>query len=145
MVVDKDNPFDASHLDLLGGLGFEFKVREMGLLDEAISEFQKVVMSTKTNKTEIHANLLNSCHILALCFMEKGIAPVAVKWYIRALKIPQLDSETIMALQYDLGNAYEYASDFQAALENFTEVYSQNIDYRDVSERIQSLQLKKGL
>jgi tetratricopeptide (TPR) repeat protein len=82
--------------------------------------------------------------MLALCFMEKGMAPVAVKWYKRALKIPQLESETIVALQYDLGNAYEHASDFPAALENFTEVYSQNIDYRDVSERIQSLQSKKG-
>ena len=69
---------------------------------------------------------------------------IAVKWYQRALDIPELESETILALYYDLGLAYEQGSDIPAALESFTEVYSQNIDYRDVAERIQLLQKKSS-
>ena len=114
--------------------------REMGLLDEAVSEFQKVAK----NATEFPPNFLQSCHLLALCFMEKEMPRLAVKWYQRTLEIPDLESETILALHYDLGLAYEQGSDIAADLESFTEVYSQNIDYRDVAERIQSLQKKSS-
>jgi len=38
-----------------------------------------------------------------------------------------------------LGSAYEAAGNKRAALQNFNEVYSNNIDYRDVAERIKAL------
>ena len=59
---------------------------------------------------------------------------------MRALQTPGLDEETTLALYYELGLAFEQAGDFRLALENFTEVYSQNIDYRDVAEKIRLLQ-----
>ena len=119
-------------------LGVAF--REMGLLDEAIGEFQKVVKGS--GRGNFPVNFLQACSLLAICFMEKKMPAIAVKWYLRALETPGLDEEALMALQYDLGLAYEQAGDAQNALERFTEVYSQNIDFRDVADKIRELQQK---
>jgi tetratricopeptide (TPR) repeat protein len=119
-------------------LGVAF--REMGLLDEAIGEFQKVVKGS--GKGNYPLNFLQVCSLLAICFMEKKMPAIAVRWYVRALETPGLDEEAVMALQYDLGVAYEQAGDARHALERFTEVYSQNIDFRDVAEKIRELQPK---
>jgi tetratricopeptide (TPR) repeat protein len=119
-------------------LGVAF--REMNLLDEAIGEFQKVVK--RAGKGPHPPNYLQACSLLAICFMDKGMAPIAVKWYCRALETPDLDEEALLALQYDLGVAYEQAGDARRALEKFTEVYGQNIDFRDVAEKIRIFQQK---
>jgi tetratricopeptide (TPR) repeat protein len=119
-------------------LGVAF--REMGLLDESIGEFQKVVRGA--GKGKYPPNFLQACSLLAICFMEKRMPALAVRWYKRALETPDLDEEALMALQYDLGVAYEQAGDSRNALERFTEVYSQNIDFRDVAEKIRELQQK---
>jgi tetratricopeptide (TPR) repeat protein len=119
-------------------LGVAF--REMGLLDEAIGEFQKVVKGAQ--KGHYPENFLQACSLLAVSFMDKGMPQIAAKWYMRALETPELDEESTLALQYDLGVAYEQAGDTHGALEKFSEVYSQNIDYRDVAEKIRALQQK---
>jgi tetratricopeptide (TPR) repeat protein len=119
-------------------LGVAF--REMGLLDESIGEFQKVVKIA--GKGHFPANFLQACSLLAICFMEKKMPAIAVKWYLRALEVPGLEEEATQALQYDLGVAYELSGDARHALERFTEVYSQNIDFRDVAEKIRELQQK---
>jgi tetratricopeptide (TPR) repeat protein len=119
-------------------LGVAF--REMALLDEAIGEFQKVVKGS--GKGNYPANFLQACSLLAICFMEKKMPAIAVKWYLRAMETPGLDEEAQMALQYDLGLAYEQAGDSRNALQSFTEVYSQNIDFRDVAEKIREHQQK---
>ena len=121
-------------------LGVAF--REMGLLDESIGEFQKVVRGAGKGKYPV--NFLQACSLLAICFMEKRMPALAVRWYKRALETPDLDEEALMALQYDLGVAYEQSGDSRSALERFTEVYSQNIDFRDVAEKIRELQQKVG-
>ncbi|MFB3922360.1 MAG: tetratricopeptide repeat protein [Terriglobia bacterium] len=119
-------------------LGVAF--REMGLLDEAIGEFQKVVKGAQKDK--FPPNFLQACSLLAVCFTDKGMPAIAAKWYLRALETPGLDDESVLALQYDLGVAYEQAGDTRTALEKFSEVYSQNIDFRDVAEKIRTLQQK---
>jgi len=119
-------------------LGVAF--REMGLLDEAIGEFQKVVKGA--HKGHYPENYLQACSLLAVSFMDKGMPQIAIKWYTRALEFPDLDEESTLALQYDLGVAFEQAGDTRNALEKFSEVYSQNIDYRDVAEKIRALQKK---
>jgi len=128
----KDDP--ETHYNL--GVAF----REMGLLDESIGEFQKVVKGA--GRGNFPSNFLQACSLLAICFMEKKMPAIAIKWYLRALETPGLDEEALMALQYDLGLAYEQAGDSHNALERFTEVYSQNIDFRDVADKIRELQQK---
>jgi tetratricopeptide (TPR) repeat protein len=108
--------------------------REMGLLEEAISEFQKVASSADKGPAFRYA--MQCSTLLGLAFMEKGQPAIAAIWYERALKTPGLDQESILALRYDLGVAQELAGDTHAAYTSFTQVYAMNIDYRDVSERI---------
>jgi tetratricopeptide (TPR) repeat protein len=108
--------------------------REMGLLEEAISEFQKVASSADKGPAFRYA--MQCSTLLGLAFMEKGQPAIAAIWYERALKTPGLDQESILALRYDLGVAQELAGDAKAAYTSFSQVYAMNIDYRDVSERI---------
>ena len=117
-------------------LGIAF--REMGLLEEAISEFQKVAKATDRGKPFRYA--MQCCTLLGLAFMEKGQPSIAAIWYERALLTPGIDSESILALRYDLGVAQESAGEAAAALKSFSQVYAMNIDYRDVAERISALQ-----
>ena len=117
-------------------LGVAF--REMGLLEEAIGEFQKVAKANDHGKAFRYA--MQCSTLLGLAFMEKGQPDIAAIWYERALSTPGLDSESKLALRYDLGVAQESAGDLEAALKSFSQVYAVNIDYRDVAERIASLQ-----
>lgn len=112
--------------------------REMGLLDEAIGEFQKVAKAIQKGKQFAYA--MNCSTLLALSFADKGEPKIAALWYQRALETPGLDQEATLALRYDLGISLEQAGESHAALDSFRQVYAMNIDYRDVADRIATLQ-----
>jgi tetratricopeptide (TPR) repeat protein len=112
--------------------------REMGLLDEAIGEFQKVAKAVQKGKPFRYT--MNCSTMLGLSFMDKGEPNIASLWYQRALEVPGLEHETILALRYDLGLALEAGGDSSAALDCFRQVYAANIEYRDVADRISTLQ-----
>jgi pilus assembly protein FimV len=112
--------------------------REMGLLDEAIGEFQKVAKAVQKGKPFRYS--MNCATLLALSFMDKGEPKIASLWYQRALDVPGLDQEAVLALRYDMGMALDMAGEANAALDSFRQVYAMNIDYRDVADRIATLQ-----
>ena len=116
--------------------------REMGLLDEAIGEFQKVAKAVQKGKPFSYA--MNCSTLLALSFMDKGEPKIASLWYRRALETPDLEQESILALRYDLGLALESAGEAKSALDSFQQVYAMNIDYRDVADRISALQKQES-
>ena len=111
--------------------------REMGLLDEAITELQKVC--TSIDRGHAFPQTIQTYTWLAQCFLEKGVPEAAVRWYDKALKVVGIDGETRVALHYELASAYEAAGDKASALHHFMDVYGSNIDYRDVAERIKAL------
>ncbi|MGA8538491.1 MAG: tetratricopeptide repeat protein [Terriglobales bacterium] len=116
-------------------LGVAF--REMGLLDEAIAELQKVCTAIERGKA--FGQPVQTYTWLAQCFIDKGVPEAAIRWYEKALSLPGLDDQVLLAINYELGSACEIANDKPAALRYFTGVYGANIDYRDVAERIQAL------
>jgi tetratricopeptide (TPR) repeat protein len=116
-------------------LGVAF--REMGLLDEAIGELQKVCQAVDRGHPFPH--IMQTYTWLSQCFLDKGVPEAAIRWYERALKLTTIDDETRTALHYELALSYEAAGDKPAALHHFMEVYGSNIDYRDVAERIKTL------
>ena len=116
-------------------LGVAF--REMGLLDEAIGELQKVIQAVEHGRQ--FPQMIQTYTWLAQCFLDKGVPEVAVRWYEKALQLPSLDQETKTALHYELGSSFEIAGNKPAALSNFLQAYGSNIDYRDVAERIKAL------
>ncbi|HEV2488708.1 MAG TPA: DUF6584 family protein [Candidatus Acidoferrales bacterium] len=127
---------DDEDLETHYNLGIAY--REMGLLDEAIGEFQKVAKSVQSGRSFRYA--MQCSTLLGVTFMDKQEPKIAALWYGRALEMPGLDQETVLALRYDLGVAEEQGGDRRAALESFRQVYAINIDYRDVAERIAGLQ-----
>jgi tetratricopeptide (TPR) repeat protein len=129
VVAGDDDP--ETHYNL--GVAF----REMGLLDEAIAELQKVC--TAIDRGKAFAQPVQTYTWLAQCFLDKGVPEAAIRWYEKALSVPGLDEEARVAINYELGSACETAMDKPAALRHFTSVYGSNIDYRDVAERIQAL------
>jgi tetratricopeptide (TPR) repeat protein len=130
--VDSSEPEDP---DTHYNLGVAFK--EMGLLDEAIGELQKVCHAI--DRGQEFTQIMQAYTWLAHCFVEKGVPEASVKWYEKALKVASADEQAKMAVHYELAAAHEAAGNKKAALDNFMEVYGSNIDYRDVAERIKAL------
>jgi len=120
----------AEDYDTRYNLGIAYK--EMGLLDEAIAEFQLAA------KDEVRS--LECCSMLGLCFMEKGMPDIAIKWFSKGLAIPGRREEEYHGLRYDLAQAYEAAGQPERALELYMEIFRENIKFRDVQERVKELQ-----
>ena len=105
--------------------------REMGLLDEAIGEFQVAAKDP--------GHLVLCCSMLGLCFLDKGLPELAVKWYRRGLEAPGIGEEDTLGLLYDLGCAYLAVDDQASAYKAFVDLYGINTNYRDVVARIEEL------
>ena len=127
---------DADDPDTHYNLGVAF--REMGLIDEAISELQKVCRFLDNGVP--FSQPMQAYTWLAQCLVDKGAPQAAIRWYEKALRVNGIGEDSRLAVYYDMANAYEVAGNSKAALDNFMEVYGANIDYRDVADRIRSLQ-----
>lgn len=132
---DTDTSHETGDPETHYNLGIAFK--EMGLLDEAIGELQKVCHAVDGGAG--FSQPIQAFTWLAQCLVDKGVPEAAVRWYERALKIPGLDVSSRCSIYYDLGAAYEASGDKKTALANYMEVYSSNIDFRDVANRIKAL------
>jgi tetratricopeptide (TPR) repeat protein len=120
----------AEDYDTRYNLGIAYK--EMGLTDEAIAEFQLAA------KDELRG--LECCSMLGLCFMEKGMPHIAIKWFSKGLGLPGRRVEEYQGLRYDLAQAHQAASEPERALELYMEVYKDNARFRDVKDRVRELQ-----
>ncbi len=65
-------------------LGVAF--REMGLLDEAIGELQKVCQSVDRGHPFPH--IMQTYTWLAQCFLDKGVPEAAIRWYEKRSRCP---------------------------------------------------------
>ena len=104
---------------------------EMGLMDEAIGEFQ---LASKDERY-----LVECASMLGICFQEKGLPELAVRWYKKGLASPTINEDVTLGLLYDMGAAYESQGDVTSAYKTFVEVYGLNTNFRDVSTRLQQL------
>jgi len=125
-----EQQLDSEDYDTHYNLGIAYK--EMGLTDEAIGEFQ---LASKDPKRSVEC-----ASMLGLCFLEKGMPQLAIKWYRKGLEMPEINEEEHVGLLYDLGNAYVEVGDTQNAQKAFMEVYGMNTNYRDVVSRIKQLE-----
>lgn len=127
------SPDDAdTHYDL----GIAYK--EMGLLDDAISEFKIAAQNPK-----------KSClaeTMIGLCNMERGDVGAAIEHFKRALQSPSKSEREEIGLYFELGNAYETVGDLSEALYFFQKVEKRDPSFRGVRERIQKLtaQMQQG-
>ena len=110
-------------------LGIAYK--EMGLVDEAVAEFQLAAKD--------ESRLLECASMLGICFKEKGMPKLAVKWFEKGLQAQGRTEEEYMGLRYDLATAHEAAGEKDRALEIYTELYGQDASFRDVAEKVRQL------
>src|SRR5205085_12477639 len=96
-----EQQLDSEDYDTHYNLGIAYK--EMGLIDEAIGEFQ---LASKDPKRSVEC-----ASMLGLCFLEKGMPQLAIKWYRKGLEIPEITEEEHVGLLYDLGSAYMEVGD----------------------------------
>ncbi len=114
-----------SHYDL----GVAFK--EMGLLDEAISEFQKALRAPEGK--------LRTSEALGVCFFEKGASVVAESILRRALELPSTGDQERLGILYWLGRAIEEQGKVTEARELYGRVFAVDIRFMDVGARVKAL------
>lgn len=110
-------------------LGIAYK--EMGLIDDAIREFQ-----TSRNDTRFY---VQSMTMLGICYMEKGLYPIAIKAFKDALDNIEAKDESYWGALYDLALAHEKNGDLKIAFDLFTDIYGWNSKFRDVGDRLSQL------
>jgi tetratricopeptide (TPR) repeat protein len=111
--------------------------KEMGLMEDAIREFQDAINLVQTNDRT--RRFFQCANLLGHCFMEKAMPNLALMWFRRGLEVVDLSEEEKHALYYEIGCAYEIGGDNEKALEYFEKIYAENVDYRDVSQRLGNL------
>ena len=110
-------------------LGIAYK--EMGLLPEAIGEFQISARDASF--------FVESCSMIGVCYLEQGLFEQAAQWYRKALSAPDLTPDTKLALLYDLGSSLEAGGDEGEAVSVYSEVASVDPGFRDVTDRLEDL------
>ena len=111
-------------------LGVAFK--EMGLVDEAIAQFQKALRGT-THK-------VRSYESLGQCFVEKAQYPIAAALLQRATEVPGIDDQQLVGVLYLLGFATEHLGRSEEALRYYLRVFAVDIEFRDIASRVASME-----
>ena len=117
-----------SHYDL----GVAYK--EMGLLDEAISQFQKALRGTEQRVRTYEA--------LGQCFVEKRQYQIALTILSRALNDKTLSDDTLVGVLYLLGYASESLGQVAEALKYYERVFAVDIQFRDIGDRLVATERK---
>jgi len=112
--------------------------KEMGLMENAIREFQDAIDLVEINDGT--RRFFQCANLLGHCFMEKQMPKAAARWFMRDLEVADLTDDEKHAVYYDLGSAFEAAGEWEKSAGYFEQLYTENIDYRDVSRRLESLQ-----
>ena len=110
-------------------LGVAYK--EMGLIDEAIAQFQKSL------RGENHR--VRSYEALGQCFVEKEQYPIAAALLQRATEVPGSDDQQLVGVLYLLGFATEHLGRPADALPYYLRVFAVDIEFRDIAARVAAL------
>ena len=117
---DTDTHFD---------LGIAYK--EMGLLDDAIKEFE-LAMKNPTRECICQT-------MIGLCLVEQGKLTEGISHFKRGLYAESKSEAEELGLYFELGHAYEMLQDPQEALYYYQKVAKRDPHFRGVDERVQNL------
>jgi tetratricopeptide (TPR) repeat protein len=124
-----DNVDDEDH-EAHYDLGVAYK--EMGLLDEAIGEFQKALRGP--------SNRVRALEALGQCFVEKAQLPVAATILQRALLEQGVGDDSLVGVLYLLGTISEELHIFPDAKKYYQRVFAVDIQFRDIGARLAAVE-----
>ncbi len=120
---------DADDVRAHHDLGTAYK--EMGLFDEAISEFQLALRASGDH--------LPTYELLGITFMEIGKPEATVNALERALDVDFEIEDELLGIYYYLARAHEMLGNTNRALELYDKVFSLDINFADVTVRLHAL------
>ncbi|MDA0313180.1 MAG: tetratricopeptide repeat protein [Gemmatimonadetes bacterium] len=120
---------DADDVKAHHDLGTAYK--EMGLLDEAISEFQAALRASSEH--------LATYELIGQTLLEMGKPEAAVKSLTRALEVEYEIEDDLVGIYYYLARAHEAVGDTASAVDSYDRVFSLDINFADVTERLRAL------
>jgi tetratricopeptide (TPR) repeat protein len=120
---------DADDVRAHHDLGTAYK--EMGLFDEAISEFQLALRASGDH--------LPTYELLGITFMEIGKPEATVNALERALDVDFEIEDELLGIYYYLARAHEMLGNTNRALELYDKVFSLDINFADVTDRLRAL------
>lgn len=115
-----------SHYDL----GVAYK--EMGLIDEAIAEFQKALRGP--------VDRVRTYEAIGQCFIQKGQNQMAATILARGLNEKGMGDDQLVGVLYLLGRANEALGKADEALQFYQRVFIVDISFHDVAERLSALE-----
>ncbi len=110
-------------------LGLAFK--EMGLVDEAIAEFQTALTGGEER--------LKVYEELGQCFMLKRQFNIALNVFDRALQVPRSDERELLGVYYHLGQCHEELGQRAEAREAYGRILDIDDGFADVPDRVARL------
>ncbi len=114
-----------AHYDL--GIAY----REMGLLNDAVTEF-RLAMSSPERR-------VGCLHLMGLCAHEMGEAEQAIGHYLEALSCEEISGEPLLAVKLDLGRSHESIGDVASASAVYEEIREIDPTFGDVEARLDEL------
>jgi len=114
-----------AHYDL--GIAY----REMGLLNDALTEFRLAMNSPERR--------VGCLHLMGLCAHEMGEAEQAVGHFAEALACDGISQDTLLAIKLDLGRVHESIGDVASARCAYEEIRAINSSFGDVEARLDEL------
>ncbi|MFQ5509444.1 MAG: tetratricopeptide repeat protein [Leptospirillia bacterium] len=105
--------------------------REMGLIEEAIGEFQIAIKGAQ--------RFADTCIMMAQCFAESDKHHLGISQLKRGIEQEGCTDAEWMALTYELATQLEAAGQIEEAKQRYEEIYARDITYREVSERVARL------
>jgi tetratricopeptide (TPR) repeat protein len=123
----KEQPLDGNFRFKLGVALFQMK-----RFDESIGEFQVAKDRVDAKKRGVVYRYLGQA------FVEKKDYDIAIENFQQSIQeIPE--KELQKDVLYDLGLAYEASKKIEQAIETFTQIYKEDLKYKDVGDRIKRL------
>jgi tetratricopeptide (TPR) repeat protein len=116
-------------------LGIAYK--EMGLLDDAVGEFELAARAPEIYR--------EACSMLGLTHQQRGDPAEAIRWYRAALAAPAEADAPLSGLRYDLAEILLATGDATGAYELYAQVLAVEPTYRDVRDRVADLKSRLRL
>ncbi|HCF60194.1 MAG TPA: hypothetical protein DFS52_19630 [Myxococcales bacterium] len=113
-------------------LGIAYK--EMGLIDDAIGEFEQALSAAIGKKKEVECYTM-----IGICRAERDEHAAAVEAYVKGVKAAAITPDAAKALHYEIGLSLEKMGDLRRALKHLSGVEKVDGNYREVQSVLERI------